>query len=134
MPKIIHNLNARIEQAAMELFNTYDYNQVDMKMIAKKCNIAVGTLYNYYPNKKQLFIHVLEESWSTTSHSLDEIYEMALLPEEKALPSVLKFFMMTFMGVKEWGSSFTKYLLIKEMEAENDRPIPSNLLPNRASF
>ena len=43
MPKIIHNLNARIEQAAMELFNTYDYNQVDMKMIAKKCNIAVGT-------------------------------------------------------------------------------------------
>lgn len=88
MPKIIHNLNARIEQAAMELFNTYDYNQVDMKMIAKKCNIAVGTLYNYYPNKKQLFIHVLEESWSTTSHSLDEIYEMALLPEEKLSRSI----------------------------------------------
>ncbi|MDA3733826.1 TetR/AcrR family transcriptional regulator [Niameybacter massiliensis] len=88
MPKIIHDLNKRIEQSAIELFNAYDYNQVDMKMIAKKCHIAVGTLYNYYPNKKQLFIHVLECSWSETSHTLDRIYAMDLTPEEKLSQSI----------------------------------------------
>ena len=117
MPKIIHNLNARIEQAAMELFNTYDYNQVDMKMIAKKCNIAVGTLYNYYPNKKQLFIHVLEESWSTTSHSLDEIYEMALLPEEKLSRSIEVLY-DDIHGRKGMGKLIYKILAYQEMEAE----------------
>ena len=117
MPKIIHNLNERIEQAAMELFNSYDYNQVDMKMIAQKCNIAVGTLYNYYPNKKQLFIHVLEESWSTTSHSLDEIYEMPLLPEEKLSRSIEVLY-DDIHGRKGMGKLIYKILAYQEMEAE----------------
>ena len=117
MPKIIHIVNARIEQAAMELFNTYDYNQVDMKMIAKKCNIAVGTLYNYYPNKKQLFIHVLEESWSTTSQSLNEIYEMALLPEEKLSRSIEVLY-DDIHGRKGMGKLIYKILAYQEMEAE----------------
>ena len=88
MPKIIHDLNKRIEQSALELFNAYDYNQVDMKMIAKKCNIAVGTLYNYYPNKKQLFIHIFECSWRKTSQALDKIYLLDLSPEEKLSQSI----------------------------------------------
>lgn len=88
MPKIIHDLNKRIEQSALELFNAYDYNQVDMKMIAKKCNIAVGTLYNYYPNKKQLFIHIVECSWRKTSQALDKIYLQDLNAEEKLSQSI----------------------------------------------
>lgn len=88
MPKIIHDLNKRIEQSALELFNAYDYNQVDMKMIAKKCGIAVGTLYNYYPNKKQLFIHIVECSWRKTSQALDKIYLQDLSPEEKLSQSI----------------------------------------------
>ena len=86
-------------------------------MIAKKCNIAVGTLYNYYPNKKQLFIHVLEESWSTTSHSLDEIYEMALLPEEKLSRSIEVLY-DDIHGRKGMGKLIYKILAYQEMEAE----------------
>lgn len=117
MPKIIHNLNERIKQAAMELFNSYDYNQVDMKMIAKKCNIAVGTLYNYYPNKKQLFIQVLEESWSATSQSLDEIYNMPLLPEQKLSRSIEVLY-DDIHGRKGMGKLIYKILAYQEMEAE----------------
>ena len=50
----------------MELFLENGYEGVDMKMIAKKCSIAVGTLYNYYPNKKELYIAILNESWNDT--------------------------------------------------------------------
>lgn len=117
MPKIIHNLDKRIEKAALELFNAYDYNQVDMKMIAKKCNIAVGTLYNYYPNKKQLFIYVLEHSWSSTSHSLDEVYAMDLTPEEKLSHSI-EILYDDIHDRKGMGKLIYKILAYQEMQAE----------------
>lgn len=52
MPKIIKNLKEKILISAMELFNDFKYKDVTMSGIAKKTGIAVGTLYNYYPNKK----------------------------------------------------------------------------------
>lgn len=82
MPKIIPDIAVRIEQGALTLFKQYDYNQVDMKMIAKECNIAVGTLYNYYPNKHQLFIHALREAWIKTAYTLDTIFQTYPIPEE----------------------------------------------------
>lgn len=88
VPKIIHNIEQRIETAAMALFNQHDFNQVDMKMIAKKCNIAVGTLYNYYPNKKHLFVQVMQKGWASTSQALDTIYASHLSPEEKLSQSI----------------------------------------------
>ncbi|MDF2877032.1 MAG: TetR family transcriptional regulator [Clostridia bacterium] len=88
MPKIIHNIQQRIEDNALELFSRYDFNQVDMKMIAKKCNIAVGTLYNYYPNKMQLFISVVQKSWGETSTTLDAIYFADISPFEKLYNSI----------------------------------------------
>ncbi|MGL4797875.1 MAG: TetR/AcrR family transcriptional regulator [Cellulosilyticaceae bacterium] len=88
MPKIIPDIDERIEASALALFNAYDYNQVDMKMIAKNCHIAVGTLYNYYPNKRQLFIHILRKTWHVTAISLDEVYQTYALPEEKLSHSI----------------------------------------------
>ncbi|MGL5675467.1 MAG: TetR/AcrR family transcriptional regulator [Cellulosilyticaceae bacterium] len=83
MPKIIPDIDERIEASALALFNAYDYNQVDMKMIAKNCHIAVGTLYNYYPNKRQLFIHILRKTWQATAAALDEVCTTYDSPEEK---------------------------------------------------
>lgn len=117
MPKIIRDLNKCIENSAAELFNAYDYNQVDMKMIAKKCNIAVGTLYNYYPNKKQLFIHVLERSWSCTSSALDKIYGMDLTPEEKLSQSIEVLY-DAIHDRKGMGKLIYKILAYQEIQAE----------------
>jgi AcrR family transcriptional regulator len=44
-----------------------------MNGIAKKTGIAVGTLYNYYPNKKELFVDVFKMSWEETFIKLDAI-------------------------------------------------------------
>ncbi|MEG0710799.1 MAG: TetR/AcrR family transcriptional regulator, partial [Niameybacter sp.] len=113
----IHDLNKCIEQSALELFNAHDYNQVDMKMIAKKCHIAVGTLYNYYPNKKQLFIHILECSWRETSHDLDKIYAMNLTPEEKLSQSI-EILYDDIAHRKGMGKLLYKVLATQIMEAE----------------
>lgn len=115
LPKIIPDIENRIEREAMALFNEYDFNQVDMKMIAKKCNIAVGTLYNYYPNKKQLFLKILQKGWSVTSDALDEIYHLDLTPEEKLSLSIQVLYDDIALR-KGMGKSIYKILANYEMD------------------
>lgn len=83
MPKVIKDIEKKTFNAAIELFGKYGYSNVEMKMIAKEAGIAVGTLYNYYPNKKQLFIKVFEYSWEETFSKIDNIITSSLTPYEK---------------------------------------------------
>lgn len=73
MPKIIKDIEENIFNVAFELFGEYGYKETDMKKIAKKVGIAVGTLYNYYSNKKELFISVFKKSWENTFLRLDSM-------------------------------------------------------------
>ena len=45
-----------------------------MKKIAQAVGIAVGTLYNYFPGKKELFNEILLESWETTLSKVEKIF------------------------------------------------------------
>ncbi|WP_129600702.1 TetR/AcrR family transcriptional regulator [Anaerophilus nitritogenes] len=83
MPKIIKDIEENIFNGAMELFGSYGYRQVDMKMIAQNAGIAVGTLYNYYSNKQKLFMGVLERSWQITFEKLDDILQENMDIDEK---------------------------------------------------
>jgi AcrR family transcriptional regulator len=85
MPKIIKDVEDIIKNQARSLFIDHGYEQVDMKMISQKCEIAVGTLYNYYENKKQLYTLLLEESWQDTFYKLDVINEFSISSEEKII-------------------------------------------------
>ena len=66
MPKIIENLEEEIAKCSLKLFKENPYQNVSMRKIASEVGIAVGTLYNYYPNKWELYIGVFEESWKET--------------------------------------------------------------------
>ena len=83
MPKIINDVEKTIRNCAVELFIELSYINVDMRMISKKSGVAVGTLYNYYENKKQLYLRILKESWQNTFKKLDAINELTILSEEK---------------------------------------------------
>lgn len=75
MPKIMKDIEKKILNSAIELFKEKGYENADMRTIAKENKIAVGTLYNYYSSKKQLFIRALEESWKDTLYKLEKIVE-----------------------------------------------------------
>jgi AcrR family transcriptional regulator len=83
MPKVINDIEKNIFDSAMELFGDFGFGGVDMKMIANKAGIAVGTLYNYYPNKMQLYQNVLESSWDNTLKKIDEKSKSDLSPKGK---------------------------------------------------
>ncbi|MBL4938628.1 TetR/AcrR family transcriptional regulator [Clostridium sp. YIM B02515] len=83
MPKIIKDVEQTIRNFATQLFMELSYTNVDMKMISQKSKVAVGTLYNYYENKKQLYISILKESWQNTFNKLDNINELTISSEQK---------------------------------------------------
>ncbi|GAA0182235.1 hypothetical protein SH2C18_46480 [Clostridium sediminicola] len=83
MPKLIKDIEKNILTSAIELFGEYGFAKVDMKMISSKVGIAVGTLYNYYPNKKDLFIKSFQKSWSGTFYKLNNIMREEVETEKK---------------------------------------------------
>ncbi len=87
MPKIIENLEEEIARTALELFKDNSYQSISMRKIASEVGIAVGTLYNYYPNKWELYIEVFEESWRESYYILKDNFEKA---EENYLINYLK--------------------------------------------
>lgn len=96
MPKIIKNLQEKIFESAKELFYKDGYEGVDMKAIAKKCGIAVGTLYNYYPNKDALYIEVFEKSWQSTFDKLKDLKNNKISNEDK----IKKFIIIVYDDIK----------------------------------
>ena len=41
---------------------------INMRSVATACNIALGTLYNYYSNKDELVLAVIESIWKDIFH------------------------------------------------------------------
>lgn len=57
----------RIIAAGLDLLRAADYDSVQMRDVAERAEVALATVYRYFPSKEQLFAHVLmrwhEERW-----------------------------------------------------------------------
>ena len=83
MPKIIKNLNEKIIKVCVKLFGKHGYENVEMKMIAKECEVAVGTLYNYYSSKWDIYSEVLSQFWNNISIDINKIAKKEISNEDK---------------------------------------------------
>ncbi len=70
MPKIIKDIKQTIMNSAINQFLLVGYDKVSMRSVAKDASIAVGTLYNHFPNKDNLFAVALHNHWQTTLEGL----------------------------------------------------------------
>lgn len=59
----------RIHEAATELLKEHGFSETRMRDIAQKADLAVGTLYNYYPSKKDLYMRILEQDYEDLNRS-----------------------------------------------------------------
>ena len=83
IPKLLKDVKENIKTTSTKLFIEYGYMNIDMRMISKQSGVSVGTLYNHYKNKKQLYISILYESWENTFKKLDNICNVDSCPKEK---------------------------------------------------
>lgn len=61
---------AEIMQVALQLLTERGFDRVPMSMIAKKANVAVGTIYIYFPSKDALITELFSELESNISAAL----------------------------------------------------------------
>lgn len=54
----------RIVRAALELLTEHTYDSIQIRDVALRADVALGTLYRYFPSKEQLFANVMLE-WAS---------------------------------------------------------------------
>ncbi len=78
MPKVIHGLRERILEEARRLAEEQGYAGMNIREVARRCGIGVGTVYNYYPSKEYLTAEFILAEWQPLIASLKEDREKDL--------------------------------------------------------
>ena len=63
LPRIIEDPRELILSEAKKILENEGYSQISIRRVAKECGIAVGTIYNYFPTKKELIIEMMTDFW-----------------------------------------------------------------------
>ncbi|NLT98974.1 MAG: TetR/AcrR family transcriptional regulator [Christensenellaceae bacterium] len=63
MPRNLENVKEEILQATRDMIVEKVYGRLNIRDIAKKCGIATGTFYNYFPSKQAVIAAVMQEDW-----------------------------------------------------------------------
>lgn len=73
MSKVIENPQEMILEKAKEILSNEGYSKLNMRAIARSCDIALGTIYNYYPTKKELILEMMIDYWKEYFKVMDKI-------------------------------------------------------------
>lgn len=105
MPKIIKEAKEKILEAAKDELSKNSDDVLSMRSIAKKANIAVGTIYHYYPDKLNLIAEILLEDWKKCAKECQENLEK-LTDLESSLKCIID---LIFEFTNKNKSIFEKY-------------------------
>ncbi|MDH3201317.1 MAG: TetR/AcrR family transcriptional regulator [Myxococcales bacterium] len=72
----------RIEEVGWGLFTTQGYEATSTREIADAADIAAGTLFNYFPEKRSLLIHLMQRQIDDAANSAFETMEASSLEEQ----------------------------------------------------
>lgn len=113
---------------------------VSIRSVAERCGIAVGSVYNYFPSKRELMVAVIETVWRDI-FDLSEVGDEGLIPLVDRVIRSLEagkerypnFFGLHFLALGKEDSAFAKPMMDRFLErlkamfraaAERDRTIP----------
>jgi AcrR family transcriptional regulator len=104
----------RIEDAGWHLFRTRGYEATSTREIAEAADIAAGTLFNYFPEKRGLLIHLMQRELDTAlSRAFDTMPSSTL---EGELTHVFASLTKCYANERRLGRVFIKELLFTDGE------------------
>ncbi len=112
MPKKINDLKKIIIKNAINIFLDEGFDAIEMRRVAKEANIAVGTLYNYFPSKKELMRDIFIDLWQESLTKLQKIIEEE--KGQKLLDRYIEVFYQEMMQKKGIGKQLFKLELIED--------------------
>ncbi len=81
MPKLIPKAREHILTAAKKLLLQKGYTGLALRELASQCKVAVGTIYNYFPNKEMLVATIMAEDWLDVLEGMQKRCESAATVE-----------------------------------------------------
>ncbi|WP_102398972.1 TetR/AcrR family transcriptional regulator [Haloimpatiens massiliensis] len=75
MARIIKNLREVILDTASDILYNEGYSNLSIRRVAKECDIAVGTIYNYFPTKKDLVVEMMTNFWKEYFFDIETILQ-----------------------------------------------------------
>ena len=120
----------RIEEAGWRLFTTRGYEATSTREIASEADIAAGTLFNYFPEKRNLLIHLMQRRLdaamqyafaavapSTLERELEEVFDALndCYAEERRLSRVFVKELLFTDGAKRAESAAWTFGLVKRI-------------------
>lgn len=66
-------LQQGILEKANEIIQASGLDSLNMRTLANNCNVALGTLYNYYQNKDAIVFAIAENFWFSNMHELRKL-------------------------------------------------------------
>jgi len=110
----------RIVAAAMDLASRGGYEAVQMRDVAARADVALGTLYHYFSSKDQLLAH----TWADWSHDIEaHLSRHPLRGETRAAP-IMDFIRRATRALErepKLASALLKSLLVPDAGAEKSR-------------
>jgi AcrR family transcriptional regulator len=97
----------QILSAAMEVFSRKGYAAATMPEIAESAGVAAGTIYIYYPGKRELFIAVIQSLIFATP--LLNLFEKVQKMPAEQFPVIFKSIIQNRLNLSE-DSNMTRFL------------------------
>ena len=71
MPKYLGNVKEEIINVTRMMLEDKGYDKLNIREIATNCNIGIGTFYNYFKSKSEIFSEIMRKEWENTLKSID---------------------------------------------------------------
>jgi AcrR family transcriptional regulator len=109
----------QILETAMQLFAEHGYNDTDTQLLAEKLQVGKGTIYRYFPSKRELFLAAADRVMRLMRQSVDARIQGIDEPFER-LGVAIRAFLNFFAEHPEYVE-----LLIQERAQFKDRKKPT---------
>lgn len=101
--------NSEIINACKEIFKEKGLNSLNMREVASRCNVALGSIYNYYPSKSMLLLDTIDSIWKEILHKFnfegnrfdEKVRDLFYLIQEGS-ESYPDFLMYMFIFYQKW--------------------------------
>jgi AcrR family transcriptional regulator len=123
----IAGLRANVLRVAERIFTDHDYHEVLMEDVARASGVGKGTLYRYFPSKRELYLAVMFEGIEQLHAELEAAIDKPATPVRK-IEHVVRCILTHF-----WDRRFF-FALIHRNEHKPDDPDNQEWLRRRAQL
>lgn len=122
MSRKIENPNELILKTAKKILYNDGYEKLSMRNVAIACDIGLGTIYNYYPTKKDLVVEMMADYWSEYLSKAQDIVnsDYAFYDKLKKIFDDLSNFINTFKEIWLKPELYDNPDYVKEGVAKED--------------